>query len=163
MPDIEDARLGVYDHESDPSLPRLRRAPDWGGDDLFTTMPVRRRRFAHGTPSRARREDIGHAEARAQRPAPALEIAPPAVAIAPEPVEAPPASEPQAARPTIQVTGRPGEAPAFAPARRRSPRTARTAIHDRVGARPDRVAGWACGLGALLILVAVTTADAAPL
>src|SRR4051812_5342101 len=33
-----------YDHETESALERRRDAPDWGGDDLFTTTP-RRRRF----------------------------------------------------------------------------------------------------------------------
>jgi hypothetical protein len=36
-------------------------------------------------------------------------------------------------------------------------------MDERVGARPDRVAAWAFGLGLLLILIAVSTADAATL
>jgi hypothetical protein len=64
-------------------------------------------------------------------------------------------------RRTVLITGRPGAHPAPRPdvvaARRRPPRT----VHERLGARPDRVAAWACGLGVTLILAAVATADAA--
>lgn len=77
--------------------------------------------------------------------------------IGPEPLPAAAAG----GRPTVTITGRPGEHADFArvPARRRPPRT----MEERFGARPDRIAAWACGLGFLLILLAVATADAAPL
>jgi hypothetical protein len=45
----ESVIAGFYDHEQDPSGGRgrgRREAPDWGGDDLFTGTP-RRRRFNH--------------------------------------------------------------------------------------------------------------------
>lgn len=72
---------------------------------------------------------------------------------------------PVGGRRTVLITGRPGTQRTGTPwarphtERRRPPRT----IDERLGARPDRVAAWAFGLGLLLILIAVTTADAATL
>jgi hypothetical protein len=67
------------------------------------------------------------------------------------------------ARPTKVITGRPGDAPRPLPmtpaARRRSTRTPA----EFVGPRPERIMAWAFALGLLLILVAITTADAATL
>lgn len=59
-----------------------------------------------------------------------------------------------AGRRTVTITGRPGRAaeptrPLVAE-RRRPPRT----VGERVGDSPDRVAGWAFGMGILLIVVA---------
>lgn len=66
-----------------------------------------------------------------------------------------------AGRPTKVITGRPGEAPRPLPVvrseRRRPPRTPA----EWVGPRPERIVGWAFALGLLLILIAITTADAA--
>jgi hypothetical protein len=95
MSHSEFAIAGFYDHEQEFEP----RAPDWGGDAVFS----------------------------------------PAVA---------------GGRRTVTITGRPeGAPPAPRPAvtdRRRPPRT----VSDRVGPRPDRVAGWAFGMGILLIVVA---------
>jgi hypothetical protein len=74
-----------------------------------------------------------------------------------EPAPAPAAdtAEPPLApgeRRTIRIGGRPeGSLEATRAQRRRPPRTA----HERVGARPDRVAAWAVALGVLLILIAI--------
>ena len=66
-----------------------------------------------------------------------------------------------AGRPTKVITGRPGESPRPLPVvrteRRRPPRTPA----EWVGARPERIVAWAFALGLLLILIAITTADAA--
>jgi len=65
------------------------------------------------------------------------------------------AQEPQGRR-TVVVTGRPGGAPAparpytAAADRLRAPRS----VSDRVGGRPDQIAGWSFGMGLLLIVVA---------
>jgi hypothetical protein len=82
-----------------------------------------------------------------------------------------PAPAARPARRTVQITGRGAPAPAVtprhlvevprplssAPARRRSaPRVAERAAH-----RPDRIAMWAVLLGLALVLVAVTSANAA--
>jgi len=58
-------------------------------------------------------------------------------------------------RRTIRIGGRPeGSLEATRAQRRRPPRTA----HERIGARPDRVAAYAVALGLLLILIAVVSA-----
>ena len=61
------------------------------------------------------------------------------------------------------ITGRPDGAPrplSLAPAeRRRPPRTPA----EWVGPRPERIMAWAFALGLLLILIAISTADAATL
>ena len=66
-------------------------------------------------------------------------------------------------RPTKVITGRPGDAPRPLPmtptVRRRAPRT--PAVF--VGPRPERIMAWAFALGLLLILIAISTADAATL
>jgi hypothetical protein len=66
-------------------------------------------------------------------------------------------------RRTKVITGRPDRAPrplSVAPAeRRRPPRTPA----EWIGPRPDRIVAWAFILGLLLILVAISTADAATL
>jgi hypothetical protein len=65
------------------------------------------------------------------------------------------------ARRTIEIRGRTVPAPVVPRTpdidRRRPPRRA----VERVGSRPDRLALWALVMGLVLILVAVTTADAA--
>jgi hypothetical protein len=61
-------------------------------------------------------------------------------------------------RRTVVVTGRPGalaEPPRPAISERRRPAPT---VADRIGGRPDRVAGWAFGLGLTLIAVTVATA-----
>ena len=66
-------------------------------------------------------------------------------------------------RRTKVITGRPEGAPrplSLVPAeRRRPPRTPA----EWIGPRPERIVAWAVILGLLLILVAISTADAAPL
>jgi len=66
-------------------------------------------------------------------------------------------------RRTKVITGRPDGSPrplALVPAERRRP--ARTPA-EWVGPRPERIVAWAFALGLLLILVAISTADAATL
>jgi hypothetical protein len=61
-------------------------------------------------------------------------------------------------RRTVKIGGRPAEFHGTpARARSRPPRT----VHERLGARPERIAAWAFALGLLLILIAVATANAA--
>ena len=66
-------------------------------------------------------------------------------------------------RRTKVITGRPDGAPrplSLVPAeRRRPPRTPA----EWIGARPERIMAWAFALGLLLILIAISTADAATL
>ena len=69
-------------------------------------------------------------------------------------VEEPAAPE----RRTVKIGGRPeGSLEAARYQRDRSRRPPRTA-HERIGARPDRLAMWAVALGILLILIAVLSA-----
>ena len=65
-------------------------------------------------------------------------------------------------RRTKVITGRPGDGPRPLPVvrterRRRPPRSPA----EWIGPRPERIVGWAFALGILLILIAITTADAA--
>ena len=126
------AIAGFYDHEQETE----RRTSDWGGDDLFTAAPPRRRRFERGAhPVRLR--DEPHA---------------PVVAAHPEPRVADPYAEPvPAGRRTVTITGRPDPLPVV----RRPART----IDERIAHRPERIASWTCSLGALSILLAILTAQ----
>jgi hypothetical protein len=57
-------------------------------------------------------------------------------------------------RRTVKIGGRPAEF--YGPparARQRPPRS----MHERLGPRPERIAGWAFALGLLLILIAIAT------
>lgn len=61
-----------------------------------------------------------------------------------------------AGRRTVTITGRPGALVQPRPLlaeRRRPPRT----VDERIGGRPDRAAGWAFGMGVLLIVVAAVS------
>jgi hypothetical protein len=74
----------------------------------------------------------------------------------------PPERAPNGRRTTV-ITGRPEGAPrplSLVPAERRRP--ARTPS-EWIGARPERIVAWAFVLGLLLILIAISTADAATL
>jgi len=62
----------------------------------------------------------------------------------------------QEGRRTVKIAGRPAEFHGTSRGHRRPPRT----VHERVGARPERIAAWAFALGLLLILIAVATAHA---
>jgi hypothetical protein len=77
-------------------------------------------------------------------------------------LEPPPERAPNGRRTTV-ITGRPEGAPrplSLVPAeRRRPPRTPA----EWIGARPERIVAWAFVLGLLLILIAISTADAATL
>jgi hypothetical protein len=68
-----------------------------------------------------------------------------------------------AGRRTKVITGHPGGTPRPLPTvraeRRRPPRTPA----EWIGPRPERIVGWAFALGLLLILIAISTADAATL
>jgi hypothetical protein len=69
------------------------------------------------------------------------------------------ADKPAGTRRTVVVTGRPGHLGVPRPdlGRRRPPRT----VAERLGGSPDRVVGWAVGLGFILILIAILTAGGA--
>jgi hypothetical protein len=77
-------------------------------------------------------------------------------------IEPPPERAPNGRRTTV-ITGRPERAPrplSVVPAeRRRPPRTPA----EWIGPRPERIVAWAFALGLLLILIAISTADAATL
>ena len=133
----DSAIAGLYDHELE-----AQRARDWGGDDLFTQAPPRRRRFERpAAPPRLR----DHADTRpAERPEPVASQGA-------RPLDSP---EPQAAskgRRTVTITGNPGGVPVY----RRPPRT----IDEHFARRPERIASWTCALGALSILLAIVTAQ----
>ena len=66
-------------------------------------------------------------------------------------------------RPTKVITGRPGDAPRPLPMTPAERRRARRTPAEFVGPRPERIMAWAFALGLLLILIAITTADAATL
>jgi hypothetical protein len=173
-----------YDHEDENVHARERVAADWGADEVFATVPRRRfrgeRRPAaspYAVPAHPRRAathehraEHAYTEVVAAHAVP-FEPAPEATGPT-DPADAPIESaaltdgvdfEPPTAwaeppvpggRRTVTITGRPeGAPPAPRPVvtdRRRPPRT----VSDRVGPRPDRVAGWAFGMGILLIVVA---------
>lgn len=154
---MSEAHLAIadfYDHESETTT---RSAPDWGGDDLFTQPPPRRRRFER-TQYPARLRDSAHDHIEPARPAhPAEPFAAPA---APAPAIAETHVEPDLrdrymepvapGRRTVTITGRPeGYAP------RRPPRT----FDEHIAHRPERIASWTCGLGFLSIVLAIVTAQ----
>ncbi len=132
MSHSESAIAGLYDHEQEVALDDERHAPDWGGDELFASTP-RRRRFDRGS----------HVSDRTDRPR------------LRETTEHPVPT----GRRTVTVTGRPG-AVALRPQRPfdAPPRRAARTLDERIGARPDRVAALAFGLGLLLIAIAIATA-----
>jgi hypothetical protein len=172
-----------YDHQDDDVVQRDRVAADWGADEVFASVPRRRLRGDQHATAAARRsparrvsgpalEDDGDAAERAAWLAgveaelaaeamPATEASPaPAEAMRPEELtdgiefDAPAAwTEEPAGRRTVTITGHPGRALAPAIDRRRPPRT----VDERIGGRPDRVAGWAFGMGLLLIVVAAVS------
>lgn len=130
MRDPELVIAGFYDHQQEDE----RRAPDWGGDDLFTSAPARRRRFERSPHPTRLRETHEHPLPARPQPAPV-----------PHRVEPPPAD-----RRTVTITGHPG---ATAVARRPS----RT-LDERIAHRPERVLAWSSALGFLLIALAIITA-----
>ena len=172
------AIAGFYDHEQESTsgARRRREAPDWGGDDLFTSTP--RRRFRGEGRAARRRETLEHplpprrvsgygapkldlgvvADVLAPEPQLDDEVAPsPPVltAVAPEPeVEAHVAiaEPPPAGRKTVTITGHPDPVPV-----RRRP--APTMDERLIGTRPERIAAYAFAMGLLLILIAFLTAQ----
>ena len=175
----ESAIAALFDHEQEQpgrrTRGRERPAPDWGGDELFSSTPRRRRRAhdlgerhlslvpAHDdwAPPRAW-SDHDAATAVLDLPVPEDKPVDLSVADAPAAVEAASSSveavefremPAPAGRRTVTVTGHP-EA--------RITRTRRPAptVDQRIGHRPDRIAMWAFALGMLLILIAILTANA---
>jgi hypothetical protein len=166
--DSAHASAALFDHErsSHAEAPRGRRrrpAPDWGGDDLFDHVP--RRRFARGPEDRRRSGAVAAPARGVRQPAPAAPEATGAPAAQPRPpavqelitarrAEYEYETPPPAGRRTVTVTGHPGTlaAPRTAgPARRRGPRS----VEERISARPDLIAGYACGLGLLASIIAL--------
>jgi len=167
----EAAIAALYDHEQDGSRKREFDAPDWGGDELFSSTP-RRRRFAA---DRQRRRETSEHPLPRLRPEHVERVhraaaAPPVVEV-PTPderaeklerlelLERPelePRLEPSASgRRTVLVTGHPDRRARPFPSERRRPAPT---VDQRIGHRPDLIAAWAFGLGLLLILIAVLTA-----
>jgi len=68
-----------------------------------------------------------------------------------------------AGRRTKLITGHPGDAPRPLPTVRAERRRAARTPADWIGPRPERIVAWAFALGLLLILIAISTADAATL
>lgn len=121
----------LYDHEEE----NTRRAPDWGGDELFTSGP-RRRRFERSGPHPVRlRETTEHPLRRAALPAPVLRT--------PEPAPV--------GRRTVTITGHPGATAV-------RPRRPARSLDERIARRPERIAAWSFAMGLLLILLAILTA-----
>ena len=158
MPEIDAGTPAFYDHQSGADTTRERRAPDWGGDELFSEAP--RRRFTRPDRPHMRVHPLGVAA-----PDPAehrvieSHVAPSSATHRRDPHGERPERAANGRR-TVTITGRPGALTAPRPAAIERRRPAPT-VADRIGGRPDRIAGWAFGLGLTLILVAVSTADAA--
>ena len=164
-----------YDHEQDvASGSRRRVAPDWGGDDLFTAAPRRRRfdrplRGDHASDVSERVDHILRRET-AEHALPAPARATKTVAADPAPpmsLEIPPELDPGPSvrygatnapncRRTVTVTGHPERGYGMSSRRRPAP-----SLDERlIGSRPDRVAMWAFALGVLLIVIAFLSASA---
>jgi hypothetical protein len=131
------------DAETAPVPRRLR-------DELDQLPPRRHRDELDQLPPRRHRDELDRPPPSRHDPADAAPHRGASAAAAPPP-----------GRRTIEIHGRTVPAPAvprtFDVDRRRPPRRA----VERVGPRPDRLAMWALLMGLVLILVAVTTADAA--
>lgn len=166
MSHLESAIADLYDHEQQQVSGRRRsEAPDWGGDDLFTGTPRRRRfeRPARGEhPVSRTRDTVEHpvqrrAAQRARTYQPdtpdVLDISELGDLLAPPVEDEAPAPRPVTGRRTVTVTGHPD-----APALRRRP--APTMDERMIGSRPDRIAAYAFAMGLLLILIAFLTANA---
>ena len=165
-----------YDHEQEPSQGDGRESADWGGDDLFTGTPRRRRfeRAARGDHPVGRLEfaargdhverlDRPHRRDTMEHPLQRPVARRAAIQARPtHPLELPPSLDPgptslvnrvePAGRRTVTITGH----PQYTPARRRP---APTLDERLIGSRPDRVAMYAFALGVLLIVIAFLSAN----
>ena len=166
-----------------------RAVVDWGGDELFTRMP-RPRAVDTGPPPRyttvERHRTSPPADSVAERHSPPPAADPVAerrlVLVEPHPVPAEPVAAPDAAvhsipagwapvertasgRRTTVITGHPEDrhAPRPRPRPVASRQRHRRSPAEWVGPRPERIVAWAFVLGLLLILIAISTADAAAL
>jgi hypothetical protein len=152
----------LFDHEQELPRDERRRRPaqDWGGDDVFSTGPRRRfRQRDTGEHPLPRRDLRDHPERR--RTEPLRQPTPEERAAKLERLEALERPELRdrfevtaSGRRTVVVTGNPGRA--FRPLDTGRRRPAPT-VDQRLGARPDRIAAWAFGLGLLLLLIATIT------
>jgi hypothetical protein len=146
MSHSELAIAGLFDHEQHPTQ---RHVADWGGDDVFAS-PDQRRRFER---------EPAHEPADVWEPAADLEPEPAASAVAiqdDEPLYAPdrylePMPTTVNGRRTVTITGHPGSR-AFD-----TPRRPSRSLDERIAHAPERIAGWAFGLGLLLIIIAIAT------
>jgi hypothetical protein len=160
-----DAALSEHDVEASEGRGRRRRpVADWGGDDLFNHVP--RRRFTRpGAGAHVRRPGATSATShQLRRSAEPSSNAPQRHSDSDGhedgPVSMLAAAHSAVERPIITVYEDSPTAGAAAPVERVRRRPRRT-VDQRLGPRPDRIAAWAFGLGVLLILLAVATADAA--
>jgi hypothetical protein len=185
----------IYDHERDAESRRGRQVADWGGDDLFSSMPRRRSKHTGARPRRisgpvtgahavrrgegAEFRPVAESEAQASADASLAElvrrgsdarlgiadaggavalVSPPDPASS-QPVDAAPATASERfdvpERRTVTVTGRPESLPLTRERRRPQATLQERLLSDR----PDKIAGWAFGLGITLILIALGTAD----
>jgi hypothetical protein len=157
---------------SEPAAPapRRRRAPGTDAprralalvapDDDRHGRPARERRAGAAERRRAARTGEQAMRERAERLG--LAVVQPAPEVVHRFDESGALIEPEpGGRPTTVITGRPGYAPlpTVRSERRRAPRSPA----DWIGPRPERIVGWAFALGLLLILIAISTADAATL
>ena len=130
------AIAGFYDHEEQTE----RRAPDWGGDDLFTTAPA----AAPARPGAGDEDGCTRSPRDARRRlAPRSRTRTRATPHEPAARDLDRYLEPvPAGRRTVTITGRPDS---LAVTRR----PART-IDERIAHRPERIASWTCAMGFLL-------------
>ena len=178
MPSHANRFMGLYDQQNE------NRIADWGGDDLFTRMP--RPRAVDAAPAPRFTPALVLVDTPAE-PEPAPLADPPALTVVgePDPLDAaaatvrqwdgsfasedprwetllaPPEEEraPNGRR-TRVITGHPDRPPrplALVPPERRRPR--RTPA-EWIGGSPERIMAYAFVLGLLLILIAISTADA---
>jgi hypothetical protein len=131
MSHSELAIAGFYNHEQENE----RRAPDWGGDDVFAVAAPRRRRFERSQYPARLRDTTEHPP-----PAPAPVTTNHGRYMEPVPV----------GRRTVTITGRPEGLSV--------PRRPSRTLDERIAHRPERIASWTCAMGFLLILLAVITA-----
>ena len=166
MPEHASRAAALFDQFEDE-----HRIADWGGDELFTRMP--RPRAVDDAPAPRFRGHLALVEpvgddviprsaramhARADRLGLAL-VEPThrfdesGAMIEPEP----------SGRRTKVITGHPEGAPRPLPLMRAERRRPARTPSDWIGARPERIVAWAFVLGLILILIAISTADAATL
>jgi len=149
-----------------------RAVVDWGGDELFTRMPRPRAvdtapppRYSPPRPADpAAERRLVLVEPHSVSPAPA---ATPDAAVQGIPAGWAPVERTASGRRTTVITGHPEDRHAPRPRPRPRPVVSRPRRRrspaEWVGPRPERIVAWAFVLGLLLILIAISTADAAAL